>query len=146
MSAWTTPGIRVSASSSASISDRFATASLANVIRYIRLMAEIRPSIHDRPAEAALHQRLDAGAELLDAEQEVVERHHDAGDARDLGHLVEQPRHRRVGAAERLKRRRDALLDRAANEPRSGVGRGPGVLGALAAHPGHRLQIGALLD
>src|SRR4029450_354 len=47
---------------------------------------------------AAAHQGLDALAELLDADHEVVEGQHDAGEALDLRHLVEQARHGGVGA------------------------------------------------
>src|SRR5512142_1973924 len=47
---------------------------------------------------AAAHQRLDALAELLDADHEVVEGQHHAGQPFDLRHLVEQARDGRVGA------------------------------------------------
>src|SRR5207245_1855885 len=46
----------------------------------------------------AAHQGLDALAELFDADDEIVEGQHDAGEAVDLRHLVEHARHRRVGA------------------------------------------------
>ena len=90
---------------------------------------------------AAAHQGLDALAELLDADHEVVEGQHHAGQPLDLRHLVEQARDRGVGAdqARAAERHAGAALDAAG-------GRSLGrilVAARLGAAPFDRLVIGA---
>ena len=59
--------------------------------------ASSRGPVHDVPAS---HQRQDPGAELLHADDEIVERQHDAAHARHGGQFVQHARDRRIRADE----------------------------------------------
>src|SRR5258708_15871789 len=90
---------------------------------------------------AAAHQGLDALAELFDANDKIVEGQHNAGEAVDFSHLVEQTCHGGVRA----------------DQPRAAVGQGlapadaagRGIVGGvlvgagLGAAPAQRLEIDA---
>src|SRR5829696_4131609 len=104
----------------------------SNSRRPVELVAEVG---------AAAHQGLDALAELLDADHEVIEGQHDAGETLDLRHLVEQARYGGVGADQP----RAAVGQRLAPADAAGGGIVGGVLvgAGLRTAPVERIEIDA---
>ena len=92
---------------------------------------------------AAAHQRQDAGAELLHADDEIVEGQHDAAHAGHGGQLVEHAGDRGVGADEHALIGRQ-LVDAEGPAPvRRCIGVLARVVLGLGVAPGQRLEVGA---